>query len=133
MGSANGQAYWVADQRPYSMKEIVDTIERVLERDFGVHVAHRRRRLPSIAGELARWADAGIQALGLYHQEVHVLSEMNSTIACSIVKAERELGYCPTVELEEGMRRSIQWMLDQGLLSSPHVAGRPAFREDSGG
>jgi nucleoside-diphosphate-sugar epimerase len=43
-----------------------------------------------------------------------VLSEMNKTIACSIGKAERELGYDPKVALEEGMRRSIRFMLDRG-------------------
>jgi nucleoside-diphosphate-sugar epimerase len=49
--------------------------------------------------------------MGIYHQKIHVLSEMNKTIACTIAKAERELGYRPEVELEEGMRRSIAWCL----------------------
>ena len=30
---------------------------------------------------------------GLYHQKIHVLSEMNQSIACSVAKARRELGY----------------------------------------
>jgi nucleoside-diphosphate-sugar epimerase len=38
---------------------------------------------------------------------------MNKTIACSIGKAQEELGYNPTVDLEEGMRRSIQWVLER--------------------
>jgi len=38
---------------------------------------------------------------------------MNKTIACSIEKAKQDLGYNPTVALEEGMRRSIRWMLAQ--------------------
>jgi nucleoside-diphosphate-sugar epimerase len=59
--------------------------------------------------------DATLQSLGFYHQKIHVLSEMNKTIACSVAKAERELGYHPTVGLEDGMRRSIQWCLDQGM------------------
>jgi nucleoside-diphosphate-sugar epimerase len=46
----------------------------------------------------------------------HVLSEMNKTIACSIGKAEAELGYRPAIELEEGMRRSLAWCRSQGLL-----------------
>ena len=52
--------------------------------------------------------------MGLYHQKIHVLSEMNRTIACTIDKARRELGYAPTVGLEEGMRRSIRWVLENG-------------------
>jgi nucleoside-diphosphate-sugar epimerase len=41
---------------------------------------------------------------------------MNKTIACSIAKAERELGYRPTVALEEGMRRSLAWVRTRGGL-----------------
>jgi len=40
---------------------------------------------------------------------------MNKTIACSIEKAQRELNYQPKIALEEGMRRSLQWCLDQGI------------------
>ena len=32
---------------------------------------------------------------------------MNKTIACSVARAEKELGYRPAFELEEGMRRSL--------------------------
>lgn len=125
---ARGQVYWIADRRPYPMTEILDTIERVLERDFDVKVAHRRLRLPGLASSVAFGVDKAMQSVGLYHQRVHVLSEMNKTIACSIAKAERELGYNPKVELEEGMRRSIRWMLDHGqeLGAGGRVAGQGA-------
>jgi nucleoside-diphosphate-sugar epimerase len=113
--AANGQTYWVADSRPYSMNEIVATVERLMEDEFGLVVAHKRLRLPSVAGEVAWLADALIQGIGLYQQKIHVLSEMNKTIACSIEKAQRELGYMPTVDLEEGMRRSLAWCLAEGI------------------
>jgi len=44
-----------------------------------------------------------------------VLSEMNKNIACSVEKAEQELGYAPAIELEEGMRRSLAWCRAQGI------------------
>lgn len=110
-----GQTYWIADARPYAMNEIVDTIERVMEQDFGIAVAHKRLRLPNLASTVARAVDASLQAVGLYNQKIHVLSEMNQTIACDVGKARRELGYEPTISLEEGMRRSIQDMLDRGV------------------
>jgi len=112
---AAGQTYWIADRRPYSMNEIVDTVEHLLEAEFGQKCAHRRLRLPGFASSLAYVVDSTLQAFGFYNQKVHVLSEMNKTIACSVAKAERELGYRPTVELEEGMRRSIRWCLDNGI------------------
>lgn len=111
---AKGRTYWIADARPYPMNEIVDTIEAVMEQDFQIRVAHTRRRLPGLASEVALAFDKLIQGLGLYVPEIHVLSEMNKTIACSIERARRELGYDPKVELREGVRRSIRWMLDRG-------------------
>ncbi len=112
---AVGQTYWVADRRPYPMTEIVDTVERLMETEFGIPVAHKRLRLPSLAGDVAQVVDMLVQKAGLYHQKIHVLSEMNKTIACSIERAERELGYDPTVELEEGMRRSLAWCVSHGI------------------
>ena len=113
---ANGQTYWIADRRPYSMNEIVSTVERLMESEFGLHVAHKRLRLPAFAGDIAQIGDLVLQKIGLYQQKIHVLSEMNKTIACSIAKAEQELGYSPAVELEEGMRRSLAWCLAQKAL-----------------
>jgi nucleoside-diphosphate-sugar epimerase len=112
---ANGQIYWIADKRPYTMNEVIDTIERLLENEFGQKCVHKRMRLPGIASEVAFMIDATLQSLGMYHQKIHVLSEMNKTIACSVAKAEAELGYKPTVALEEGMRRSMQWCKANGI------------------
>jgi len=111
---AAGQVYWIADRRPYSMHEVIDTIERLLEKEFGHKCAHKRMRLPGIASDVAWLADKTLQAIGVYHQKIHVLSEMNKTIACSVARAERELGYQPTIELEEGMRRSLRWCAANG-------------------
>ena len=96
------------------MTEIVGTVETVLREDFGLAVSDRRLTLPGFIGPVARAADATLQALGLYSQKVHVLSEMDRDIACAIDGAAAALGYDPRVELREGMRRSIRWALDHG-------------------
>ena len=113
--SARGQVYWLADRRPYSMNEIVDTVERLLADEFRLPVKYKRLRLPGFTAEIALLADKAIQALGHYQTKVHVLSEMNKTIACSVRKAQSELGYCPMVALEEGMRRSIAWCIQNRI------------------
>jgi len=109
---AAGKTYWIADERPYTMNEIVDTIERLLESEFGQKCTHKRMRLPGFAGDVAQLADWSLQSAGLYNQKIHVLSEMNKTIACSVETAKKELGYNPKISLEEGMRRSLRWVWD---------------------
>ncbi len=111
--AAGGRTYWIADARPYTMTEVVDTVERLLETEFGQKCAHNRMRLPGLASGVAWVADRMLQGLGLYHQKIHVLSEMNKTIACSVERARTELGYRPVVALEEGMRRSLKWVWER--------------------
>jgi nucleoside-diphosphate-sugar epimerase len=112
---AAGRIYWLADERPYPMAELIDTVRAVLRDDFGMTVAPKTVVAPPIVADVARLIDASLQSVGLYNQEFHVLSEMNLTIACSIERAKAELGYRPLVELHEGMRRSVQWCLDNGI------------------
>lgn len=106
---AAGHTYWIADRRPYSFIEIIQTVARVLD----VHV--RPRYLPRVTSDVARFVDSLMQMSGLYNQEVHVAGELAATIAVSIDAAIRDLGYDPEIELEEGMRRSIAWCRDHGI------------------
>lgn len=112
---AKNQAYWIADEYPYSMNEIINTVERLLEKDFNQSCRHTRMKLPGMVSEIAMAVDCGLQKLGVYHQKTHVLSEMNKTIACSIQKAKIELGYNPEVALEEGMRLSLSELFNQKI------------------
>lgn len=107
---AEGQVYWISDERPYATIEIYRTIAELLDvRDF------RPRHVPGVAAELCRITDWLIQACGFYQTEIHVAGEMNKNIACSVEKASRELGYAPQIGLREGMRRSIEWCRRVGL------------------
>jgi nucleoside-diphosphate-sugar epimerase len=112
--AARGRAYWIADARPYPMAEILATVKEALVAE-GVDVGRRQLRVPGLVSEVAGWADRAAQRTGRYVQAVHVLSEMNKTIACSIGRARDELGYEPKVELLGGMRASVRWCLDAGI------------------
>ncbi len=112
--AARGRAYWIADARPYPMAEILATVKEALAAE-GLSVSGRQLRVPGFASELAGWADRAAQRSGRYVQSVHVLSEMNKTIACTIDRARTELGYVPLVDLREGMQRSVRWCLDAGI------------------
>ncbi|MCA1510369.1 NAD(P)-dependent oxidoreductase [Bradyrhizobium sp. NBAIM01] len=111
---AAGEIFWLADETPYTMNEIVETVGKVLREDFGMMVHPNRLRLPSIAADVAMAVDAALQYAGMYNQKIHVLSEMNKTIACDITKARKVLGYSPKIALREGMRLSVASCLKNG-------------------
>ena len=109
-----GRAWWIADATPYTVNEIVETVGRALT-DEGFAVRRNRARVPDVVGRLAERADAVIQRSGRYHQQIHVLGEMNKSIACDIGTARADLGYDPRVGLYDGMRRSIRWCVERGF------------------
>jgi nucleoside-diphosphate-sugar epimerase len=111
---AVGRAFWIADRRPYPITEIVDTVKEVMAR-AGYSVRRHQLRVPFVTGQIAERVDRLLQGRGRYHQGVHVLGEMNKTIACDITPACEQLGYSPDVDLAEGMRRSIEWCREQGI------------------
>lgn len=100
---ASGQTYWIADERPYSTIEIYETVAKLL----GVEL--EPRFVPGFTSKICELIDTTLQTFGFYSTNFHVAGEMNKDISCSIEKAKKELGYNPTVELEEGMCRSIEW------------------------
>lgn len=80
-----------------------------------LEVSIRPRYLPSAGSDVARLVDSLLQMAGLYQQEIHVAGELAASIAVSIAAARRDLGYDPEIELEEGMRRSIEWCRANGV------------------
>lgn len=110
---SRGKIYWIADARPYSMNEIIKTV-RELMKDMGFQVKAKQPHLPNFVGHIATGVDAALQRLLLYNKQIHVFSELNKNIACSIAKAQEELGYVPPVALREGMQQSLEWCLAHG-------------------
>lgn len=108
---AVGRTYWIADRRPYTVRETVEVVETLLEQEFRIPVQHRRRRVPAVVGRLAAAGDALVQRLGFIEPHLHALGHLQESSACSIATARRELGYHPEIELEEGTRRAIRWCL----------------------
>jgi nucleoside-diphosphate-sugar epimerase len=109
-----GEAYWIADARPYAVHEIVSTVAEALRAE-GIEASSKLLKVPNLIGTVAEKVDRLLQGRGIYHQQIHVLGEMNKTIACDITAARTDLGYDPDVDLLEGMRRSIRWCKEQGV------------------
>jgi nucleoside-diphosphate-sugar epimerase len=110
----SGAGFWIADARPYTVNEIVETVGRALSAE-GHRVQPPTTHLPVAAARVAELGDRLLQRLGRYQQQLHVLGEMGHTIAVDISRSTAELGYVPQIELFEGMRRSIRWCGEQGI------------------
>lgn len=111
--AAAGRSYWIADARPYELREIYAGVREALVLE-GLPVTGRIRSLPRPAADLAARLDALLQGAGRYVQPLHVLGELRDTIACDISRARAELGYEPEVGLVQGMRASIRSCLARG-------------------
>lgn len=107
---AAGQTYWLADQRPYTTIEVFDAIAAALG------VKARPQHLPELIASACRVADEALERIGLHSMNIHVVGESIQGIACSIEKARSELGYEPSVEIEEGFRRAVIWCRERGLI-----------------
>ncbi|MCR4407759.1 MAG: NAD-dependent epimerase/dehydratase family protein [Anaerolineae bacterium] len=109
---AMGRTYIIAGERPVTIAELVHAIGRALGKK------PYKFRLPvGIAMGLARCFEWLGHGLGfdppLSVSRVRFLTENR---ACRIDRAREELGYHPTVDLEEGLRRTVIWYREQGLL-----------------
>lgn len=120
-----GQTYFLADRHPYTVIEVVQAIAETL--GTSLHV----RRLPVALGHAGLVAGAFLTRLGFYSEMLYITGELIRHKVCSIAKAERELGYAPTVELREGMQRAVEWCRAQGLLAGGAYGGSDTTRRTS--
>jgi len=113
---SNGNSYWIADRKPYSQIEIINTVRSVLLKEFSINSIDKNIKLPGIFSDFAYIADMIIQKIGLYNSKIHVLSELSKDIFCSIKKTEEDLGYNPKIDLSFGLKRNFDWMKSNNKL-----------------
>lgn len=113
---AENNIFWIADKNPYKMKDIIDTIRQVMDKDFHITTRAGYIKLPNFISEIAFYIDKLLQGLGLYNQKIHVLSEMNKNIHCSVSKAEKLIGFDPEISLRKSLLESIKEAIDKKAI-----------------
>lgn len=108
--NAAGKTYWIADKRPYSYIEIIESAARALQ------VQVEPLFLPRAGADAARVADAMLQSVGVYSPDLHRAGMEHANIAVTCENAEQDLGYKPEIALDEGMRRSVRWCVQHGQI-----------------
>jgi nucleoside-diphosphate-sugar epimerase len=119
--AAEGQVYFIAGGS-HTFVEVIDALEAAVGRRLlRVRVPNLVARLVGELGEL-RWTLTGKPQI-LSRRKIADLLQERWT--CSWAKAERELGYRPSVSLKDGMRETAEWYARQGWLK-PLPANPPA-------
>ncbi len=108
--AAAGQTYYVADRQVHTTRTVVEAMARALG------VPPRFLPLPRVIAPLAYFGDMTLAACGRYWQTLHLVGEADWHVGVSIAKAERELGYAPTIALDEGMAQAVAWCRNHGHL-----------------
>lgn len=107
-----GEVYIVGDKRSIMMEEMVETAARILNVDAPTgHIPARVAYFFAALFELKSKLFGGAPRMS---REMVTGFTVNMNFDTS--KARRELGYEPTVGLEEGMRRTYEWYKEQGYI-----------------
>lgn len=110
---AIGRTYFISSEDDYSMHAVADLMAALM---------HKRARAIAIPRPLAYGvaivAEAAAAVMGkppvINRDKVTDLSQTNWT--CSIERAKTELGYDPQIQLEKGLRETIDWYKREGWL-----------------
>lgn len=108
--AAPGGTFWIADRRPYTTLEILESIARVID------VRLRYLRVPALVARGVEVADVAWSALGQYQMDLHVVGESIRDIGCDPSLACSTLGFSPRDDLEGGLRTAIEWSRAHGEL-----------------
>jgi nucleoside-diphosphate-sugar epimerase len=109
--NATGEIYILSSERAYTMNEIIGAIAKELEVRTPSHI-------PIWLANIAGFSFEIISKIlkfspPLSRSRVKTLTHNH---VYDISKAKRELGYEPKIDLEEGVRRTVEWYKENGLL-----------------
>jgi len=108
----NGAAYLIADEGYLSIEDLVRAVARAMA--TSVRIVHLPVWPVVAAGHVVEKLCAPLGIAPPIHPRR--VDWFRQTRAFSIDKARRELGYVPTVSLDDGLRLAGEWYRNQGML-----------------
>ena len=117
-----GEVYFISDERPYAVEEIIDAIAtamgvRLWKPHIPVPLARCMGLTLELLAKVLRFYPFIIPQTGrppFSRKSVAWLSA--SRLFVDISKARRELGYTPPYDLKQGIRETVKWYREHGLL-----------------
>jgi len=101
----HGKTYILSDSSPYTLKEIIKTVSKVIQQRI------QEVHLPSFLGNIS-WKIYNLMdnVFNLCFVELYAIKKMQLQEGCDITKAKEEIGYNPAVTLELGIKNTIDWI-----------------------
>jgi len=110
--NAVGETYLIADEKYYTLEEIVEEVGRAIRVD--VKIIHLPFTPLLVASYLCEWICKLVRVTPpIFRRRADWYRENRGF---SIEKAKRELGYKPEITLEEGLKRTGQWYQEHGYI-----------------
>ena len=82
-------------------------------------VAISKKRFPSFISSLSGYLLMVLEKFfGICSISLYSIKTMTVDFNCDISRAKEELSYCPGVSLQEGIKRTVKWCREKGLLGS---------------
>lgn len=105
-----GETYLIADEHPYPLARVYRAVALALGKK------PRPLRVPRGISILSGWGARFVNRFGADLVELDLLADFGHNRAFSIEKAKKDLGYRPTVSIEEGMANAAAWSRARRLL-----------------
>lgn len=108
----NGQAYLIADEEYFEIEELVKRVAQALE--VNVRIPHYPVWPVVLAGHICETLCKPLRIVPpIFPRRVDWYRQNR---AFKIDKARRELGYCPCVGIDEGLRETAAWYRQEGYI-----------------
>ena len=109
-----GETYCLAENRAYSQKEFRRITARLLGKRFVMPVRMPLWAVKAVCFLAEKWGVARLKPSTLNRDKYRIMKQRNWNV--DISNAARDFGFSPSVSLEEGLRRSIDWYRGQEWL-----------------
>ncbi len=104
------QTYIISDKNPYTMNKFIKTIAQQEKVRIPFHIPVLLAYLGAFCFRLLKFV--GVPQL----LSVDRIRNMTMNHSFNVSKAINELGYKPKISLEEGIKRTVQWYKEKGIL-----------------
>jgi len=102
--NSSNPVYVISDKKVYTFNEILEAIAEAAK------VNIQKFYLPSFIADFGKYIfNILIKVFKVYSLDLYSILTMNIDLGCDISKSEKELGYKPLINLEEGMKRTFNW------------------------